>query len=188
MVTQHLPARGLRPNVAVWGDTIAIPQGNQVDFIDLNASEQEGRPAIALTDTANLVVFSPDGKTLATVVGQKRLQLWDVATARPITSSQNYRNRISDIIFDSDGESLLIASTNEIVRRVHIPRILHTVFELSRPESLRWLEFSADGNRLMTASRSKRNSPGLIQFWDGPSPWKQTGKSALLKRELPLLR
>ncbi|HEV8060771.1 MAG TPA: WD40 repeat domain-containing serine/threonine protein kinase, partial [Gemmataceae bacterium] len=108
VVTQLPSARGPRANVAVWGNTVALLRGNQVEIIDLNASEEEWRPSIALAATPTLVVFSPDGKTLATVVEQKHLQLWDVATARAITPSQNYRNRIADVLFDSDGESLLI--------------------------------------------------------------------------------
>ena len=69
------------------------------------------RPGIAILSgyngTVNSVVFSPDGKTLATSSGDGTVRLWDVATRQPIGSPLSGDTRaVYSVAFSPDGKML----------------------------------------------------------------------------------
>jgi RNA polymerase sigma factor (sigma-70 family) len=57
------------------------------------------------------VAFSPDGKTLATG-SERRLRLWDVATARQRAVYQGHQAPITSIAFAPDGKTVFTASAD----------------------------------------------------------------------------
>jgi WD40 repeat protein len=122
-----------------------------------------------------LVVFSPDGKRLASVgrdkeVGgkDKRVRVWDAATLQEVRSWQVDRDPVYRLRFTPDGKGLaaVIASDN----RESEFRVWDAATGEERPRrgplaDLRLASFcfSADGKTLLTSSNV---APTLLQLWD----------------------
>jgi WD40 repeat protein len=61
------------------------------------------------------VVFSPDGKRLATAGGDKMVRLWDVEAGKEL-AALTCPDRIAVVAFSPDGKSLAGGSTDGSVR------------------------------------------------------------------------
>ncbi len=57
------------------------------------------------------VIFSPDGKTLATGDEEKTIKLWDVATGKELATLKGHTESIVSLTFSADGK--MLASTSE---------------------------------------------------------------------------
>lgn len=75
-----------------------------------------GREILALggVESANHLVFSPDGKLLATTNPQATT--WDVATGKYLTILQEHPRRFNDVAFSPDGRFLATAMSNGTLR------------------------------------------------------------------------
>ncbi|HEY7307786.1 MAG TPA: sigma-70 family RNA polymerase sigma factor [Gemmataceae bacterium] len=112
-----------------------------------------------------VVVFSPDGKRLASGGKDKRIRVWDAATLREVRSWQASRDELHQLRFTPDGKSLVSADIT-----AQTLRFWDAATGAERPlrEPLASLRvgcscFSADGKTLLTGSNT---APGLLQLWD----------------------
>jgi WD40 repeat protein len=71
------------------------------------------KPRSTLYETS--VVFSPDGRLLATGGGDKSVRLWDVSTAEEIRRFEGHADHVSHVDFSPDGTVLVSASTDGTV-------------------------------------------------------------------------
>jgi hypothetical protein len=73
-------------------------------------------PPIATPHSCNAVQFSPDGRRLATACsaegGLGAVQIWDVATGRPLTGPIGHTGSVSAVAFSPDGRRLLTAGSD----------------------------------------------------------------------------
>ncbi len=157
--------------VAIQGSTIAFSDDNKIKFIDLAGKPSNTVSPIDLAGQPSIMALSPDGQTLATVINQKQLQIWHVATGQPLSMPQDYRHRIVDVFFHADGNSLLLVDLDKTVRRLSTLkdnfRSVRDPWERDSPFAVRWLEFHANGQKLMAASKGVgAERGGSIQFWD----------------------
>ncbi|MDZ8090319.1 MAG: AAA-like domain-containing protein, partial [Nostoc sp. DedQUE12b] len=58
----------------------------------------------------NSVVFSPDGKTLASASADKTIKLWNRDTGKEITTLRGHSDWVNSVVFSPDGKTLASAS------------------------------------------------------------------------------
>jgi WD40 repeat protein len=63
----------------------------------------------------HMVVFAPDGKTLASAGADRTVKLWDLATGRVIRSLSGHNDRIVWVAYSPDGKTLASASWDRTV-------------------------------------------------------------------------
>jgi WD40 repeat protein len=115
-----------------------------------------------LMDTASrvgTVIFSPDGKSLATETLDAVTWLWDTESRRELKRLPQ-RDHLRALAFSPDGKALAIAS-GESVARVWSVETRQELFSLTQADGVAFLQYSLDGRYLMTLS-----GKGRVHIWD----------------------
>lgn len=121
--------------------------------------------------SANIMVFSPDGRTLASVdeSGSNGVQIWDVAArTRRAKPSLNVFGGAQNLVFSPDGATVAIDNDSNEVRFIAAA----TGKEQGRPlgghiGSVTGLAFSTDGHTVVTSDYSG------LHFWDATTHKKR---------------
>ena len=80
----------------------------------------DGQPAFELvghTQVVNQVVFSPDGKTIATASNDNSVRLWDAQTGSPLMTLSGHQGRVTRIAFSPDSSWLVSGADDNTIRR-----------------------------------------------------------------------
>ncbi|NEO23846.1 caspase family protein [Moorena sp. SIO4A5] len=107
------------------------------------------------------VIFSPDGKQLATI-DDKIVRVWDGVTGQLLHTLRGHENLVSRVVFSPDGKQLATASPDKTVRVWDgaTGKLLHTL--RGHEGGVRSVVFSPDGKQLATASFDDK-----ARMWDG---------------------
>ena len=113
------------------------------------------------------MVFSPDGRYVATGSFDTTLRLWDLQNNSRLPQFLGNSGIIVSVAYSPDGQYVLTADTSHTVRLWNVARrkTVHTY--IGHTNRVTCVAFSADGRRLISISggvricRCSRISPGL---------------------------
>jgi WD40 repeat protein len=131
------------------------------------------------TSWVNNVVFSPDGRLLASASSDCTVRLWDVVERQPASPThvlEGHTNTVWSVSFSPDGRQLASSSLDRTVRLWSMPEgVPGPVLEHADP--VRCVAFSPVVGSNMLASGS---DDGIVRLWDV----SKSGTKQQLLREL----
>ena len=113
------------------------------------------------TEIIDRVLFSPDGRTLASGSRDKTVRLWDVETGRHLHTLKGHSGHVNGIAFSPDGRTLVSGSLDSTIRSwdVETGRHLHTL--KGHVRSVWSIVLSPDGRTLVSSGQDS-----TIRLWD----------------------
>jgi DNA-binding beta-propeller fold protein YncE len=130
--------------------------------------EHEGKrrpePVLKLggnTDQLRCVVFSPDGRLVASGSNDSTAKVWDARTGEKIHTLRAHGSTVIHVAFHPAGKRLATAAGDQTIR----------IWDVATGAEIRtlkggdsWVAYSPDGKRLASAGED-----GLIRIWDADS-------------------
>lgn len=116
------------------------------------------------------VVFSPNGKTLASASEDKSIRLWNLATGKTIATLRGHTNTVCSVVFSPDGKILASASCDGIVRLWDVASGKNTTTMQLPGTMFCSVAFGPDGNVLAAGSagwdEETKSYWGEVKLWD----------------------
>ncbi|MEH1877686.1 AAA-like domain-containing protein, partial [Nostoc sp.] len=116
----------------------------------LNIREQnqlEGHSSLV-----NSVVFSPDGKTLASASFDNTIKLWNRETGKEITTLTGHSDKVNSVVFSPDGKTLASASFDKTIKLWNRETGKEITTLTGHSDKVNSVVFSPDGKTLASAS------------------------------------
>ena len=88
---------------------------NRVTIWDVDSKNQVGS-LIGHTNAVICMIYSPDGKTIASGGVDNTIRLWDAVTFTPLKTLKGHVGWLEGLVFTSDSKTLLSASMDKTVR------------------------------------------------------------------------
>ncbi|MEW6499388.1 MAG: TIR domain-containing protein, partial [Cyanobacteriota bacterium] len=119
---------------------------------------REHNSLTAHTDTVNSVVFSPNGKTIASASKDATIKLWSV-NGKLLHTIKGHTYGVNRVVFSPDGKTIVSASDDQTIKLWSLEgKLLHT---LKGHTNEVWdAVFSPDGKTIASASKDK-----TIKLW-----------------------
>ncbi|PSB36823.1 hypothetical protein C7B69_04275 [filamentous cyanobacterium Phorm 46] len=107
------------------------------------------------------VIFSPDGKLLATGDSDGVVRLWEASSGREILTCKGHTNVVESVAFTPDGEILASGSYDQIIKLWDVKTGECLKVLQGHTESVMSVTFNPDGNILASGSFDR-----TIRLWD----------------------
>lgn len=109
----------------------------------------------------HVVVFSPDGRTLATAGVNNTIKLWEVSTGKEIHTFKRHRDYVTSIAFSPDGQMLASGSEDQTIKLWDIKTGKEICTLQGHKHSIGSVAFHPSGHALASASADK-----TIKLWE----------------------
>jgi WD40 repeat protein len=113
------------------------------------------------TGAVSVVVFSPDGKRLATASADKTAKVWDADTGRELLTLRGHQDDVSSVAFSPDGKRLATASADNTAKLWDADSGRELLTLGGQQGAVSSVVFSPDSKRLATA-----NADDTATVWD----------------------
>ena len=133
------------------------------------------------TGHAKSVMFSPDGRWLASGSADTTVKIWDAATGEETFTLQGHAAATSSVSFSPDGRRLASTSYDNTVKVWDVATGQETLTLQGHAVPVISASFSPDGKRLATSS------VGNVKVWDS-RPWTPELRAQSQARGLLTLR
>jgi WD40 repeat protein len=141
------------------GKTIVLSSDNTIKLWDLTTGQVI--KTLSGNESEKTMVFSPDGKIIASGGYDKTIKLWDVTTGKVVKTLSHQNNSIYELIFSPDGKILASRSINNIIQLWDLTtgKVIKSFSE--HTDLVNSIVFSPDGKILASGS-----SDDTIKLWD----------------------
>jgi WD40 repeat protein len=113
------------------------------------------------SDPVSAVVFSPDGKTVASASSDKTVKLWDAGTGTEQHTLRGHSDLVSAVVFSPDGKTVASASSDKTVKLWDAGTGTEQHTLRGHSELVSAVVFSPDGKTVASASWDK-----TVKLWD----------------------
>lgn len=149
-------------------DEVVVTQGSDgaLTFWDCKT----GRETLTLKGHKSLVreiVFSPDGRTVATASWDHTARLWEATTGREIGVLRGHKEGVEAIAFSADGRTLATGSADDTIKLWNVTTQQEMLTLRPRHGDILRLKFVPDGTALISLSLT-----GMGKVWCAPS-WSE---------------
>ncbi|CAM2070290.1 Non-specific serine/threonine protein kinase [Sulfidibacter corallicola] len=162
------PARASRRAFGDWRmDLVPDPEGTTLSVLwerwslwDLSSGE---RKAALSGHSAEIrgIAFSPDGKTLASASGDRKILLWDVQSGTQKAALSGHEGTVWSVAFSPDGHTLASASLDRTILLWDIQARTPRASLVGHSAPIWSIAYSPDGRTLASASYDQ-----TIKLWD----------------------
>jgi WD40 repeat protein len=107
------------------------------------------------------IVFSPDGRWLASGSRDQTVRIWESETGEPVKTLEGHGQFITGLVFSPSGDRLAGVSWFRTLMLWHGETLEPLVQLRGHEDAIRAVAFSPDGTRLVTGSADRS-----IRLWD----------------------
>ncbi len=112
-------------------------------------------------DLVNNIIYSPDGKRIATASADKTAKIWDAKTGELLLTLKGHTDEVWGLSYSPDGKRIATSSSDKTAK---IWDAISGEEQFTLPESGISIKFSPDGTRLVTTSFDN-----IAKIWDATS-------------------
>ncbi|AFZ22944.1 WD40 repeat-containing protein [Cylindrospermum stagnale PCC 7417] len=142
--------------VATLRQAVYLPPKEQPETRAIEVNTLEGH-----SSTVNSVVFSPDGKTVASGSYDNTIKLWDVTTGKTLKTLTGHSSYVRSVVFSPDGKTVASGSYDNTIKLWDLTtgKTLKTL--TGHSDSVFSVVFSPDGKTVASGS-----GDNTIKLWD----------------------
>ena len=156
----------------IWDAETGLPVGKPLN----HAVVVDGK-RLDQADVVDCIVFSPDGRRVATGSWDKTARIWDAETGNPMGEPLIHSSWVQTVAFSPDGRHIATACHDASARIWDVETGQPVGEPMKHSEIVRWVAFSPDGRRVATVCDDR-----AARIWDAEScqpvcePMKHAGR------------
>jgi WD40 repeat protein len=112
-------------------------------------------------EQAAMVLYSPDGKYVASTCGNMNVYLWDATTGKQVRVFKGHTSGVGGLAFNADGTQMLTCSVDKTVRLWDVSVGREVQKFTGHTDMVRRVAFHPDGKHALSGGRD-----GFVRMWE----------------------